>query len=176
MSAVETDVDAWATVVVRANGPDLLRYLTRRAPDDAHDLLSETLAIIWQRRARLPRDEEAARMWSFGVARNMLRTHRRKRTQQTALLDSLRGENPSTGCDPAVVSDERARHARVHEALATLRRVDRELITLVHWDGFSIVDAASLLVINPSTARTRYARAKNRLAATLGDDERVSGT
>lgn len=48
-----------------------------------------------------------------------------------------------------------------------LRESDRELVTLVHWDGLTLAQAASLIGMNPSTARTRYARAKERLASRL---------
>jgi len=34
---------------------------------------------------------------------------------------------------------------------------------LVHWDGFNIREAAELLAINPSTARSRYAAAREAL-------------
>lgn len=52
------------------------------------------------------------------------------------------------------------------------RRLPAELIALVHWDGFALVDAAALLRINPSTVRTRYARAKDRLATRLARHDR----
>jgi RNA polymerase sigma-70 factor (ECF subfamily) len=39
---------------------------------------------------------------------------------------------------------------------------------LVHWDGMSIAEAAEILAINPSTARSRYAQAKESLRTKLG--------
>lgn len=46
---------------------------------------------------------------------------------------------------------------------------------LVHWDGFSIADAARLLSINNSTARTRYGRALRRLERTLQHRDQDTG-
>ncbi|MDS0246959.1 RNA polymerase sigma factor [Microbacterium aurantiacum] len=43
----------------------------------------------------------------------------------------------------------------------------RELVMLVHWDGFSIASAARRLSMNESTARTRYGRALQRLEREL---------
>jgi len=37
----------------------------------------------------------------------------------------------------------------------------------VHWDDFTLAQAATLIGMNASTARTRYVRAKERLAAQL---------
>ncbi|MGB4137926.1 MAG: sigma factor-like helix-turn-helix DNA-binding protein [Microbacterium sp.] len=55
----------------------------------------------------------------------------------------------------------------VRDAIARLDGGLAELIRLVHWDGFSIVDAAALLGIPPSTARGRYQRAKDALREML---------
>jgi RNA polymerase sigma-70 factor (ECF subfamily) len=40
---------------------------------------------------------------------------------------------------------------------------------LIHWDGFSVVEAAELLGLNPSTARGRYAAARTALREALAD-------
>jgi len=42
---------------------------------------------------------------------------------------------------------------------------DREIIMLVHCDGFTLVDAGRLLRLRATTARSRYHRARNRLRA-----------
>lgn len=84
--------DIWAMEVIERNGADLLKYLARRLrePADAADVLSNVVVVIWQRRNVLPREAEPARMWSYGVARNALRDHRRHSVRQTALADALR--------------------------------------------------------------------------------------
>lgn len=174
MRRVETsEADAWAVDVIQRNGADLLRYLTRRTspPSDAADVLSNVMVIIWNRRAHLPRDETEARMWSFGVARNALRDHRRQSTRRTALADTLRAELHISAAeqlaDPHEAAHRTQRSQDVRAALERLRPRDRELITLIHWDDFTLTQAAHLLGLNPSTARTRYARARQRLATDL---------
>lgn len=166
----EDTPERWATTVVESNGADLLRYFARRAAEEALDLLNETLAVVWEQRARLPRDPVDARMWSFGVARNMLRRHQRHRTRQTRLVERLRLEGEVVTkhtTDPAQTTEENEREGEVRAAISALRPIEREMVVLVHWDGFTIADAAELLGLNPSTARTRYGRAKRRLAAYL---------
>lgn len=174
--------DIWAMEVIERNGADLLKYLARRLrePADAADVLSNVLVVIWQRRNVLPREAEPARMWSYGVARNALRGHRRHVVRQTALADALRSRirddllSHSDRDDPLrAVADTERRHD-VRLALATLRERDRELIMLVHWDGLTLTQAASLLGINPSTGRTRYARAKERLATILAEHRQTA--
>lgn len=167
-----TTREEWATTVVRANGPDLLRYFLRRDTVDHHDLLNETFAVIWRRREHLPTEATAARMWSFGVARNILRRHQRRlRTHNLAVESAMRAADVEPPADPADLAEAAERHAAIHFVLRHMSARDREIITLVHWDGFTLVDAAALLRINPSTARTRYARAKGRLVARLTRDD-----
>ncbi|BAJ73020.1 DNA-directed RNA polymerase specialized sigma subunit, sigma24 homolog [Microbacterium testaceum StLB037] len=153
----------WATRVAADNGADLLRYFARRHPDDADDLLSETLAVIWRRRDHLPTNPSDARMWSFGVARNVSHRHRRGLLGRRRLYDALASEADVTEAapaDPSAAAERRERETDVRRAIGRLRATDRELIMLVHWDGFTLVDAAALLGLNASTARTRYGRAK----------------
>lgn len=59
--------------MVEAASPDLLVYFLRRvdAPEDAADLLGEALLVIWRRAASIPSDDQEARMWMFGIARNL---------------------------------------------------------------------------------------------------------
>lgn len=57
--------------------------------------------------------------------------------------------------------------ADVRDAIARLEPDLAELVRLVHWDGFSLADAAELLGIPASTARGRYQRAKSELRAAL---------
>ncbi len=56
----------------------------------------------------------------------------------------------------------------VRDAIARLDPDLAELVRLVHWERMSLAQAAELLGIPDSTARTRYARAKDELRAMLG--------
>lgn len=167
--------ETWAIQVVRDNSADLLRYLTRRTSPttDAADVLGNALVVIWNRRTRLPPDAEEARMWCFGVARNALRDYRRHGARRVALVDALRANLDRFALeqlgDPHEMADRNRRNEEIRSAVARLPRRDRELVMLVHWDGFSLTQAAALLAINPSTARTRYARARQRLAYDLSE-------
>ena len=170
--ALPSDLRDRIAIVVSDNAADLLRYLRRRvtAADDAADLLGHVLLRLWENGAKVPTTDEAARMWCFGIARNVLREHARQGVKQLRLADALRRHlrdhpHPHNSADALAASAFTVQ--TVHVALASLDEQSRELIMLIHWDGFSISDAARLLSMNPSTARTRYARAKERLALLL---------
>lgn len=176
MTASAPADDTAAVETIRANGADLLAYLARRtfSPEDAADVFGNVLVVIWSKRRDLPTAAEEARMWSFGIARNALRDYRRRGIRQSALADALRADlidrlTLEHDADPAEIAHRTRRSEDVRSAVARLPTRDRELIMLVHWDGFALAQAAALLGVNASTARTRYARARRRLAAELAD-------
>ncbi len=172
--------EEWAAEVIRANGVDLLAYLARRtsSSDDAPDVLGDVLVVIWRRRGSIPHDPSQARMWSFGVARNALRDYRRHGARRSQLAETLRASLITSATegegDPAEIAARAARASEVRAAVAALPDRDRELIVLIHWDGFSISEAAALLRLNASTTRTRYARARARLATHLEAHRTIS--
>ncbi|MDY0828702.1 sigma-70 family RNA polymerase sigma factor [Microbacterium sp. BG28] len=143
-------------------GPELLRYFERRSPDTAEDLVSEVLIVGWRRRARIPDVDEHARMWFYGVARNVLRSQMRSRARQYRVLDALRGvSRPST-------ADDASEHVALRDAVERLPPDLREVIELAHWEELSLVEIGQLLHIPASTVRGRYQRARERLAQGLG--------
>lgn len=56
----------------------------------------------------------------------------------------------------------------VRDAIARLTPELAEIVQLVHWDGFTLAEAAIIMDCPASTARARYARAKEQLRAMLG--------
>lgn len=140
----------------------LFAYFARRvvSTDDAADLTGEVLLTMWRKIDAMPSEPVEARMWAFGIARNVLANHRRGMLRRKKLGDRLKGEASISG-DSRPVRDD------VWEALRALSETDREIIQLVHWDGFSLADAAKLLGKKPATVRSRYSRARAKLRAEL---------
>lgn len=151
------------TALLHESGADVLRFLQRRVgPDDAPDLFGETMLTVWRRIEDLPVETDEARMWLFGVARGTLLNHARGERRRLALVDRIRAHMPRTPADrPADEGTE------VRDAISRLTPEYAEIIRLVHWDGFTLVDAARVIGIPAATARARYSRAKKRLRLAL---------
>lgn len=147
---------------IRSLMPALLAYFVRRVrpQEDAADCLSDTLVVLWRRRADLPANPDAQRAWTFGIARGVLANQRRGRVRQTQLADRLRSE---IAVQPAQAVDS----TDTESALDALPERDRELVTLIVWDGFGVAEAGELLGLKPDAARARYSRARKRLRETL---------
>lgn len=147
---------------------DLLTYLERRVipRDDAADLLNETLLQAWRRIDAFPaHDPTRQRMWLFTIAANVLANHHRSRRRRSALTERLR-LNLATASPAPDIAETNA----IRDAVLQLHTAQRELVMLIHWDGFTIVEAAELLGLNASTARTRYSAARTVLREALTEN------
>jgi RNA polymerase sigma-70 factor (ECF subfamily) len=151
---------------LRTNQADIFAYLVRRVNnrEDAADLFGDTYLIAWRKRRSMPTEPDAARKWLFVVARNTLLNHYRANRRRRGLTDSLRGELLRLDSLGEPLTDEQL---DVRRAIESLDHRLAELVRLVHWDGWSIADAADVMGISASTARSRYATARARLQQLL---------
>ena len=153
------------SVVVESHAPDLLAYFLRRVEtaEDSADLLGEALLVIWRRAASIPTDDQEARMWMFGIARNLVMTHGRTTRRRSALQDKLRSQlREQAEATPADNLDVRA-------LLSRLSETDQEIIRLTYWDGFTQKQAAHMLGMPEGTLRSRHHRARESLRRMLTD-------
>lgn len=156
--------DERLTVALDAASVDLLAYLTRRVgPTDAPDVLADAMVAAWRRVDDLPVEAERARMWLFGIARNTLLNHHRGEVRRRRLADRVR-EVLAVGGATAPAADA---GAEVRDAVARLDPDLAELVRLVHWDGFTLAEAADLTGVPASTVRSRYQRARAELRGAL---------
>ncbi|SDN54330.1 RNA polymerase sigma-70 factor, ECF subfamily [Klenkia soli] len=151
----------------RESGSAVLGYALRRCSsrEDALDVVAETFAAAWRRQADLPADQADIRPWLFGIARLCLAN-----TARTARRSDRLGRRLAEAFTHDVVPDPSDGHAggtRVVQALAELSPDDRELVTLIAWEGLTPTEAAGVLGLPPGTARVRLHRARTRLRTVL---------
>ena len=146
-----------------AHYPDLLAYVRRRtgSPDDAADAIAETFTTAWRRVSDIPEGNEA-RLWLYGVARRILANKHRDETRRTALAVRLRAE--LTVWSENLVEDD---PDGVRQAFMRLRPDDRELLSLISWEGLSCEEIAKVLGCSHGAVRLRLHRARKRLAREL---------
>ncbi|MGN6253340.1 MAG: RNA polymerase sigma factor [Marmoricola sp.] len=154
---------------LRDSSRDLLAYFERRLDchEDAADLLGETMLQVWRRAESCPVEPERQRMWLFTIATNVLANERRSRRRRSALSDRLRGLLTGDAETEADLAEAQA----VRDAVMRLPFTHRELITLIHWEQFNAQEAAEILGINASTARSRYGAARALLREALFHDD-----
>ena len=143
--------------------PDVLAYFLRRLPrDDAVDATADVFLTAWRRIDDVPSNPEA-RLWLFGVARNVLRNQQRslrRRGRLRAKISSTRGDAEPL---PETVVLRREEDREVIAALDRLRPQDREVLTLRLWEEASFDDIAAVMRCSRHAAEQRYGRALRRL-------------
>lgn len=130
-------------------------------PDDVEDVVAETFVVAWRRLEEVP---AFGLPWLLGVARGVSANARRARRRQGALHDRLLavadGELPGPPEDVWPLLDDSPAIAALH----ALSDADRELLTLLAWDGLSQEEAADALGCSRGALKVRLHRARRRFA------------
>jgi RNA polymerase sigma-70 factor (ECF subfamily) len=153
--------------LVQSTRDDLLSYAMRRSPspEDAADVISETYLIAWRKLNRIPAGHQA-RLWLFGVARNVIRQGADRRRSRDALAERLAREVRQATQFEALPEDGPTSRA-LRAALSSLPERDREILTLTAWEGLTPKEVAAVVDIPANLVRVRLHRARARVADRL---------
>jgi RNA polymerase sigma-70 factor (ECF subfamily) len=154
--------DAFGTLFNRYKQP-LFGFFRRRLADaaQAEELTQETFIAVLR---CAPRYQPSARFRTFlySIAMRILRAHRRK----AAFRATFFGEQPA-GREPASHSDPVV-DLLMREAVASLDRIDREVLMLREFEELSYAEIAEVLALPINTVRSRLFRARTALHDLLG--------
>ena len=141
------------------HGGEVLSYLARRCPEEAaQDLLQETFLQVVRSADRLE-SVTLPRAWLFGIARNILALHFRRKAGAEPAVENT----PETAAE---VSEDR-RLPALRDAIAQLPPELRETLELRLTDELSYEEIASVLGIPIGTVRSRLHHAVRRLRTVL---------
>jgi RNA polymerase sigma-70 factor (ECF subfamily) len=143
--------------IYAANFDPILGYVLRRThnSDDAADVVAETFLTAWRRLDDVP-EGDRARLWLYGVARRMLANHYRRVRKHGELSERLRAELACVHHDPEFSGEL----ACIAAAFRGLPDADRELISLVAWEGLDSTQIAAVLGCSVNAVRIRLHRAR----------------
>ena len=152
--------------VFRETRKDLLAYLVSRCrdPEQAADLFSETYLIAWQKLGSIPPGGQA-KLWLFGVARNLMLKGFRQRRVADALVERLAGELRCAQAERSQIDDHT--HSALHAGLAALPERDREILMLTAWEGLTPREIATVMGSSANVVRVRLHRARTRIERRL---------
>ena len=162
MSECPPDARARFEALFRDTRTDLLAYIRRRSrsADDAADVLAETYLVAWQKLDVIPSGGQA-RLWLFGVARNLLLKGASRRVTRDALVERLAAELRSA--EPLQAPVETERSAALRTAVAALPERQREVVMLTAWEGLTPKEIAAVTRTPVNLVRVRLHRARARL-------------
>jgi RNA polymerase sigma-70 factor (ECF subfamily) len=173
IAASATDAKPFRVLYDRWADP-LAGYFYRRTWDAevTRDLVAETFAVVWLKRATYERRPQPGAAWLFGIARKELAMYRRREVVRTRAVRRL-GVSLGPLSSEVITSEieervdaQRYREALV-EALATLTKREREAVVLRVIHDRSYREVASELECSEGAARVRVHRALTKLAGVL---------
>ena len=169
MSRDDSDRTVRFECIFRGTRTDLLAYLARRAgnPEEAADLLAETYLVAWRRLDAIPPGDQA-RLWLFGVARNLLKKGASRRRTTDELVRRLAIELGAAQQSREATSDRRG--DLVLRALAQLEDRDREILALSAWEDLAPREIAVVIGVPANLVRVRLHRARAKLRRRLRPD------
>jgi RNA polymerase sigma factor (sigma-70 family) len=145
-------------------GPLVMSYLGRYVPQpDIEDVMQRVFYEVWRVHARFD-PGQSLRAWVLSIARKRAIDHLRKRRDVVVDLDSMR---QITGDDGREIAERLVWADEVRGALDMLPDLQREVIELAYFEGYTQAEMALALDIPLGTVKTRTARGLQRLAGLL---------
>ena len=158
--------EQWFVEFYERTYTSVLRYARRRVDDDAaRDVAAETFLVAWRRLDRIPAEPLP---WLYGVASGVLANELRRARRQGRTASKIAASLPRV---PADQSPRVGEAELVAAALAALSDRDREVISLVAWDGLEPQAAAQVVGCSAGTFAVRLHRARRRLQRALDAQE-----
>ncbi len=138
---------------------------------DVDDMAQEVFVRIWRSLAKF-RGESTFKTWIYGIALNVIRTHRSRRSRLQSLLWSAPAESEQDPLERAVDPDESVEQQimmrdAIDRALATLPGELREAVVLRDVQGLEYREIAEALNVPMGTVESRIFRARQRLRPLL---------
>jgi RNA polymerase sigma-70 factor (ECF subfamily) len=148
----------------RTLGPLVMSYLSRYVPQpDIEDVMQRVFYEVWRVHERYD-PNLSLRGWVLGIARKRAIDHLRKRRDVVVPLDSMR---EITGEDGREVAERLVWADEVRTALDLLPDLQREVIELAYFGGFTQIEISAALGIPLGTVKTRTSRGLQRMAGLL---------
>lgn len=171
------DKDHGFRKLFRDNYEAVRAYCLRRLQaEEAADAVSEIFLIAWRRLDDIP-TEDPARLWLFGVARNVVRNSERTVRRRRRAAARIGGLASVHHADPETQVVAASEHVEIMGAFHSLGAADREVLRLRLWEELSVADTAAVLGCAEKAASKRYQRALARLKkATHAEKRRSSWT
>jgi RNA polymerase sigma factor (sigma-70 family) len=147
--------------------------LRRLGVDEGNDATAEVFLVAWRRMDAMPNQDETL-PWLYGVARNVVRNHRRTHQRKVRLVSRLSSYAPEVSDAAETVVVQNTESVEILDAMAGLRPVEQEVLRLKAWEELSNEQIGVILGMSDRAVEGRYARALKKLASRLPKDSIVS--
>ena len=135
---------------------------------DADDIAQEAFLRLWRMLPDWKPGRAKLSTWIYRVTTNLC-VDRMRRPREAALPDGFGMADPSDGVEAAMVQAEAS--DEIHAAIGALPERQRAALVLVHFEGCSNLETASILDISVEAVESLLARARRTLRGALSEME-----
>jgi len=168
LAAVARGEEKAFLIVYRRRQSSIYRYALHLCGDVdvAAETVQETFMALLRDAGRLDAARGTVLAWLFAVARNQVLRQLRTRQRHLSLEEEDQFEPVASGCVLADLEQEQLT-GRLHELMATLPAVYREVLVLCDMQELSYEQVAAIAGCPTGTVRSRLHRARAMLAGKL---------
>ena len=130
------------------------------SPDDAEDVVQETMTILWVRRNNIPHPDKMLHFATV-VVRNVSIDMLRKR-KRTLTLDEMTME-PQNNIDAQSTMEEQEQQLLLKQAVSSLPNKQQAIVRMRNVENLSYAEIASILGTTESSVRGTLSRARATL-------------
>lgn len=135
---------------------------------DAEDITAATFLELWRRRRDVRLVQGSVLPWLLVTASNVGRNARRATRRYQQFLTRLPREQPAPdAAEVALGARALGVDNELREALRGLSESDLHLVSLVVLEDYSLADAAAVLGLTTTSAKSRLHRARHRMRGEL---------
>ncbi len=155
----------------------VLRLASRILGDEhaADDVASDTYLQVWRNAASFDPHRGSAIAWILTMARSRALDAMRRSATAISKTKELVDREPDTAVPTHDLLDITGRETSLHIALLELDGMDRQLLALAYFRGYSHQQLADITGQPLGTVKTRIRRALTKLRELMADTERGAG-
>jgi RNA polymerase sigma-70 factor, ECF subfamily len=147
-----------------------------RQPHLAEEIVQEAFLTLWRQPEGYDPSRGSVRAWLLGMvhhrAVDLVRREESQRRRSADMGAGLREEADDPAQDVAAALDRPAERERVREALAALPDEQREVLTLMYFDGLTQTEVAARSGLPLGTVKSRCLLGMRRMRAAMQGWER----
>lgn len=152
----------------RTERPGLLRFLSRRTPDDcAEDMVQQLFTRMAARTGDYAAAIASPKAYLREAARNLVRDHARAAARSNERLHLSIEDVPLCDGDPVAALEARDRLARLEQAVLRLKPLTRQIFLACRLDGYSYVEIAEQTGLSVRGVEKQMSRAIKQLGRHL---------
>ncbi len=150
---------------MNAHADSLYRYLLKnmRSQADAEDVMQLTFCRLWEHREGV--DVERVKSWLFTVGHRLMVDAFRQRKPTTPVLPIHLGSRDS--------EEQWETKELLDRALGHLPQVQRQLVTLRDYEGYSYAEMAEMVDLSVSQVKVYLFRARKKMRHLLDRDQKL---